>query len=251
MFIKKFHIFLLIVSLSIISFSFSQNISWNTVVKEDLWGMQWQMARVGKIKLFFCNDGIGKQNLKKELVWIKKRPWQKQEICMIIWNLAEEKNTITVWFSSWALNQAWQPICDQDMWADNNFSKLVYMPKWDNLNNIDISLKPWETSIIKAYIYIPKTYSGDIMGCVSYKIKWDVSRGSWAIFDVVIRKIWKINITVSWTPYNYQRLDDLKENISSSKDTILKILIWIIWLRLIISIAQSLIHKKKKHHKHK
>jgi hypothetical protein len=251
MFINKSHIFLLIISLSITSFSFAQNISWGAVIQEDLGGMQWQMARVGKVKLFFCNDGIAKEKLKKELTWINKRPWQKQDICMIIWNIGETKNTITVWFSSWVLNQAGQRICDQDMWADNNFSKLIYMPQSDNLNNIEIPLNPWETAVKKAYIYIPKTYSGNLMGCVSYRIKGDVSRGSWGIFDVVIRKIWKINITVSWSPYNYQRLDDLKENISFNKNGILKILIWIIWLRLIISVVQSLKHKKKKHHTHK
>ena len=239
--------FVLLISISFLN---AQNIRTWWVTKEDLlkWWMTAQMTRLNKIVVLFCSEQSWKISL---MPWFKTqaRPWEKIELCLWAWNFWETWTEVMIWFSKVNKDSHWQRTCDQDIWPNNEFSSLIEWSRLDLNKNINIKIIPWNNQKIdKTYIYVPKTATWDIRWCVSYNIKWDVSRWSWSLFDVIVHKTIPIKIIVTWDVYNKQRLDDTKEAIDYNKSTILKWIIWIIWLRLISSIIGHFRHKKKRHH---
>jgi hypothetical protein len=208
------------------------------------------MERLNNIEMVFCSLISWDINTTK---WRKtqSRPWEKKEFCLWIVNFWITGVDIIIWFSKIEKDSHWKPTCDQDMWPNNDFSKLIEWASLNSQKNIEIKLNAGQTQKIeKNYIYVPKTYSWNILWCVTFNIKWDVSRWSWSLFDIVVHKTIPVKIIVTWDVYKTQRLDDLKESNLNNINTIIKILVWIIWFRLLISIIQS-INKKTKHSHHK
>lgn len=236
---------------SIINFSNAQETWDKKITKEAIsTSTMWmQMERLNKIQLVFCNDWIETNKLTR-ILKIESRPWEKKDICIWVWNLGTQEVDVILSFSKAIKDKNDLRICQDDTTSWNDFSNMIYSKNFNNIYNIEKSLKPWESKIERAKILIPQNASWIIIWCVSHKIKGDVSRWSWAIFDVIVRKSSPIKITITWSVYKHQRLQDLKKDTINNKDTVFKIITGIIIFRLIISIIQHISWtKKRKHHK--
>lgn len=229
------------------NFSFSQ--LENTLSKDEIQeqlNFKSQMENINQIKMFFCNDWLSNDKLEKQL-FLDLNPWKSQDICLLFSNFGEKDVNLKVWFSHWEIDKQWLYVCDQDMWTWNNFSKIIYSAQTDNLNNIYFNLPQWKQKQFNITIKAPKDLTWRNLWCIWYMINWDVSRASWSVFDVILRKVATIDFSATWDIYQFWFLDNGKIYIQEHKKDILRAIIIILSLSLI----KNLIPKNKSKRKSK
>lgn len=224
------------------------NQSWFREVEETIKiNDQWKenIDRVQRVLVYFCDKWLEQKHLRPTLE-TEFRPWKNKEICIIFSNTNKEEIWIKFWLSSATKDTS--IVCNLDeKWYNEIWKSLV---KNYNESDFSFNLKPNETILKKIILEIPKTQSGNFYWCASIKIKDDLQKAEkWKIFSIEIAKNSYMTFNITWSVYNHQRLDDTKYFIQDNKQLILKIITWIILLRLIISIIEQM--KKKKHHKNK
>ena len=72
------------------------------------------------IKAQFCNQEMRSKSLSLEM-----RPWQRKNICIVLFNTSDKPISLIFWFSSWKYNKDNVPICDGDIGMTNTFSKHI------------------------------------------------------------------------------------------------------------------------------
>jgi hypothetical protein len=166
------------------------------------------------------------------------RPWQRKNICVMLFNTSNEPINLTFWFSSWQKNKDGVPVCDGDIGITNIFSKHI-------LNNITSGMVvPASWYIVKNFSFLsPKDASWSIMGCFQYQLEGEGQAQPWGMFILTTRNVWYIHIKFKWKPYKYWWWDDIKDSLY--KDTILKTIIAIIIILIIITIFQKDTKDKK------
>ncbi|MCF7834759.1 hypothetical protein K9M48_01750 [Candidatus Gracilibacteria bacterium] len=254
----KFIIFFLSLGFIISNQSFSEllntNISGSTETKTITETIEFDdngngnvIDKVQRVQNYFCNKGYNSiDDLETNLV-MDAKSGEEKEICLIFANKNLEKVNIILGLTDGRKNEAGAISCNTNLTGKNYLSDLLI-----NKQNSDFvfSLMPNEQILKKFLIRIPKTQTGNIIGCTVFKIKENIQKAKTGkIFNIEIAKKATIEINITGSVYNNQRLEDIKYGIKDNKDLILKILIGIIGLRLLVSIIEQI--KKKKHHKKK
>jgi len=199
-------------------------------------------ADLNNVKIRFCNEI--KKNIYTDDLSLDIRPWQKKEICMVLsnkWNIALN---VLVGFAEAKVDEKWRISCGNDISYDNPFSKYIMEGPTTWI------VVPASGNVIQRVRYVaPKTASGDVFGCVVYKINQEERIATGQMFLVVVRKIAPIYINITWSVYTLWRRDDIKYIYTDNKQTILKILIAILAIRLFVTIMKTGNKKDKKHTK--
>lgn len=201
------------------------------------------VADMNLTSLRFCNDGLNPADLKPKIE-ISSRPGQLQKICALFFNNLDADMNFYVWFTEATKNKYDERLCDENS-SKNSFSKLVR----EDFAAMKIPVKSHMQSYKNFTLTIPKTRTGDIIGCLTYTIDWSYSKKTWEVFGIVIRKTAPITITVTWSVYNFWRRDDMKEWLTMNRTSILKGLAVILGLWIIITIIQISTKKEKSHKK--
>jgi len=207
---------------------------WETkIVTQDI---KWETINdLNFIWMRFCNNWLELEKLTNSLQ-LKIQPGQKKDLCMVFFNTSSDKSIdMKFGFSSTNINKEWGISCDDDMTTKNDFSKLI-----DQINNTWFILPPNGKIIKKLKIFIPLTYTGNIIyWCLSYKINKEEKMEPGQMFLLVFRKTAPIQIIVTWGVYQFWRRDDIKDVYTINKTTILKIIIAILGLWIILTIVQT------------
>lgn len=249
--ITIFLCFILFLIVGWVTLSQEEDLIWQKEVIEKVGFDTWDnpMDRVQKIANYFCNNWFQKiEDLEKNLE-INIEAGEEQELCLLFANKNQQEVNIILWFPDWRKKyKTWAIVCDINLTGESVISNLFIKPK---KSDFIFSLKPDEQVIKKFTLRIPKNKTGSIIWCASFKIENDIQKAkTWNMFNIEVVKKATIEINITWSKINnYQRLDDTKYLIKDNKQLILKIITWIILLRLIISIIEQI--KKKKHHKNK
>lgn len=191
------------------------------------------MTNINLTSLRFCNQWLDPEKLTSRL-YMQSRPWQVQEICTVLFNNLETGTNFYVWFTEATKNNHDEWLCDDDAY-ENEFSKFIR----NNFASKKINVITHKQKQKIFTIGIPKTATGDIIWCLSYAIDGSYSKHTWDVFGIVVRKTAPIWITVTWEVYNYGRRDDIKYTYTDNKQTILKILIAVLALRLVLTIVKT------------
>ncbi|MFZ2151050.1 MAG: hypothetical protein WAZ12_01950 [Candidatus Absconditicoccaceae bacterium] len=208
--------------------------------KETLKLQQDTMEKIERIAYAFCNDGI-----LKEKTEITARPGERKEICVTFGNKNPESVNIIFGFPNGTIDKEGRILCDVDLTGNTYIKSLL---KGDTKSDFYFDLMPKQQIVKKFYIAIPKTQTGNIYGCGSFKIKGNLQKAaSGSMFNIEIVKKATIDISITGNIYNYGLLDDIKYAIADNKQNILKGFIIVVGLWLVISIIQSSF--KKKHRK--
>lgn len=240
--------FLLVLLIGIFGISFAQDTgnSWSDeenyvrpgetkIITQDL--NSDNIAELQKVQARFCNDKKATKDLK-----LRMRPWQREDICVVLANQSDKPTSVLFWFSKGILKN-WAPICDADMTAQNEFAKYIL---WNTTTWIMI---PASGSIIQTFTYVaPTTASWDMLGCIGYKINKQEQIEPGKMFLIVPRKVGYIYLNITWSVYQFWRRDDMKYGVAANKSGILKIITAIIAVWLAVTIFQTT-KKKEKHHK--
>lgn len=232
--------FILLFSVAILScgFIFSENITEENDAAIVAPNIDISVAdKLNNTSMRFCIDGTEPEKLSR-VGKLTSRPWETKDICMVFINNLPTKEDFIVGFSQWQKDNQWNVTCDQDM-SDNDFLKLIRIPEPTRSVTIDSG----SNSLSSFKITIPKTYTGNIYGCVAYYMSDSYSKKEGEVFWLLVRKIAPIEISITWDVYNYGRRDDIKYTYTENKQLILKILIAILAVRLIVSIVKT--NKKK------
>lgn len=205
------------------------------IIREDLAPDAW--ANINNIRLRFCNQ-LDKNIVTTELV-TQIRPWKSQEICMIIGNASNKDEMISLWFVQGKIDQQWNMSCDNNT-QDNSFANaIVYKPTTG-------IIVPASGAIVQKVTYkSSKNDSGEVLGCVTYKTNDTTSpTNTESMFVVVVRKIAPIYIKITWKPYHFGWVQDIKDIYTHQKTYILKGIIALLALWILITIIQATIPKK-------
>ena len=195
------------------------------------------------IHAWFCNSS--KTNDVPRTLTLQMRPWQRREICIAFFNQWDKSTKIVFWFSKGNIDKDWIPKCDADMSTQNEFSRRILN---DQTTKIMI---PAQGNIIKKVTYLAsKSASGNLLGCLGYKLDKEESIEPGNIFLITARKVGYIYVNISWSVYNFWRRDDIKGIYIYNRSSILKIIIGILAIGIIISIFKT-DKKKENHHKKK
>lgn len=190
------------------------------------------MSDLQDIQSRFCNDNQVTKDLK-----LTMRPWQRKEICVIFSNPSTTPKDILFWFSEWILKD-WAPICQADMTPKNTFSKQI------KNNSVTGMTLPASWTIIQRFTYIaPKDTTWSVFWCFGYQMSKSESIKEGNMFLIVPRKVGYIYVNITWNAYHFGRRDDIKYTITDNKQTILKIIIAILAVRLVMTIVKT--SKKK------
>lgn len=206
------------------------------IIHEDLAPDAW--ANINNIRLRFCNQLEDKNILTTELV-AQTRPWQRQEICMVIGNSSDKDENISLGFVQGKIDDQWSMSCDNNT-QDNSFAKAIaYKP----ITGITI---PASGSIIQKVTYkASKNMSGEILGCVTYKSNDTPSTtASENMFIVVVRKIAPIYINITGDRYYFWWIDNIKDMYTHHKVLILRSIIGLLSLWILITLIQMVLPKK-------
>ena len=184
------------------------------------------------IKLRFCNE-VEKSGFTVDLS-LQMRPWKRSEICIALENTSNKEINVILGFAEGKLAENGNMSCANDTTNNNKFSKrILYGPiTW-------IVIPASGNSVQKVKYAALKNSSGDIFGCVVYKINQEEKIETGKMFLMVVRKIAPIHINITWNIYNYDRLDDMKDIYEYNNINILRFIIAILSLWLILSIIKT------------
>lgn len=240
--------------ISLLGISYWENIvmSWTTgaenyikpweikTIQQDLWANDGEAIQ--HIRLRFCNEM--KEDKFTVGLSLQMRPWQRKEICMVFSNNWTTSLDIFLGFTEGVMNEKWDISCQNDMTNTNNFFKFI------SPNHTIWITVPANGNIIQRVTYrTPKSASGNIIWCASYKINQKEEIDPWKMFLVVTRKIAPITIIVTWSVYDFWRRDDMKDVYFTHTSSILKVIIVILALSIIVVIFQQDKKKRKPHKK--
>jgi hypothetical protein len=94
----------------------------------------------------------------------------------------------------------------------------------------------------------PKNSSGEIYWCVTYVEDIPVKIATGAIFALQTRRAGPITVTITWSVYNFWRIDDIKDAYTDNRKIVLEILLGILAIWLVMTIVNTS-KKKEKHTK--
>lgn len=243
---KKY--FWIILLISFFGFSFAQetNNSWTTIENYLIPGEMKvinqdfntdNMVDIQNIQARFCNDDKLTKDVKLDM-----RPWQREEICVILINQWTKPMPLLFWFTEGTIDDNWIPHCQSDMTNKNEFSKKILQ------NSITWIIIPASWNIVQKFTYISsKSASWNMLGCFGYKIDKEVVKDTGALFLITPRKVGYIYVHMTWSVYQFWRIDSIKDTYINNKSIILKIIIAILSIRIVITLFQTG-KKKEKHH---
>lgn len=186
------------------------------------------------IQSVFCNDNTITRDLK-----LKIRPWEKKEICIAFANLSWKPISIVFWFSEGSIDKSGSPSCKENM-TGNLFSKHIK----DNI--FEWITIPVSGTLTQKFLYVaPKNISGEMFWCFGYKIDKEEKIKNWNMFLIVPRKVWYIQIDITWDVYNFGRRDDTKKIYIQYERKIFTVIAIIFGIWIIISIFQKDTKKRK------
>lgn len=201
------------------------------------------IADLNQTSVRFCNQWMDPGKFTPKL-YMQSRPGQVQEICTVLFNNLGTGMNFYVWFTEATKNKHNEWLCDDDAY-ENEFSKFIR----DNFVSETVNVTAHKQKQKMYTIGIPKTATGDIIWCLSYAIDGSYSKNTWDVFGIVVRKTAPIWITVTWEVYNYGRRDDIKYAYTDNKQTILKILVAVLAVRLVVTIVKTGKKKGNQHEK--
>jgi len=240
---KKIYITLILVSICLTSVYAIEDTSTGTEMNIQPSINKQSIDDINKTSIRFCNQWLDAEKLSPRL-YVESRPGQVQEICTVFFNNLETGMNFYVWFTEATKNNHDEWLCDDDT-HENEFAKFVRNDFASEIINIPSNKQKQKVFAIG----IPKTATWDMIWCLSYAIDGSYTKNTWDVFGIVVRKTAPIWITVTWEVYNYWRRDDIKYTYTDNKQTILKILIAILAIRLVVTIMKTGNKKDKKHTK--
>lgn len=244
---KKYFLMILVIGFLGISFAQETSDSWTTaenyvqpgetkIITQDF--NSDSMDDIQNIQSRFCNN----EEMTKDLD-LSMRPWQKKDICVAFANKSDQPINILLGFSEGILKD-WAPMCDADMTDKNEFSKYIL---WNPTTWIVI---PASGYIIQRFTYMtPKTASGNMLGCIGYKINRQEQIEPGKMFLIIPRKVGYIYMNITWSVYQFWRRDEIKYAGITNKKPILIVIIAILAIRLGATIFKTTKKKKKQHKK--
>ena len=122
------------------------------------------MTNINLTSFRFCDDTSLYENLKSESHLIS-RPGQVQRICAMFFNNLETGMDFYIGFTEAKKNEynAW--ICDQKS-SDNKFADMIR----EDVAAMKVFIKPHMQVYKEFNITVPKSSTGDILGCITYRI---------------------------------------------------------------------------------
>lgn len=122
------------------------------------------MEAINLTSFRFCDDTLLPENLKSES-HLTSRPGQIQQICAMFFNNLETGMNFNIGFTEAKKNEynAW--LCDQKS-TDNKFADMIR----EDITAMKVYIKPHEQLYKKFNITVPKSSTGDILGCITYRI---------------------------------------------------------------------------------
>ena len=202
------------------------------------------MEDINLVSLRFCNDGINPVNLKAQL-YLTWRPGQIKSICAIFFNNHDTGMNFHLWFAESKKDKNNLLLCDND--SSNN---LFISEIREDTKDMKVFVKPHMQIQKTFHIGIPRSNTGNMYWCMTYRLDGSYSHATWAVFGMLIRKTAPIYITVTWNVYNFGRWEDIKIWYITKKQSILKGLAVLLWIWIIVTIVQASksSKKKEKHH---
>lgn len=195
-------------------------------------------ADLNNVRLRFCNEM--NKNIFTDDLWLKMRPWQKKEICIVLTSKAAMPINVLVGFSEATVDEKWRITCGNDISYTNRFSQNIINGPMTGI------IVPASGSTIQRFrYYAPQTSTGDEYGCVVYKINQEEKIATGQMFLVLVRKIAPVYINITGDIYNFWRWDDIKYIYTDNQKIILKIILAILVIRLVITIVKTAKKKSK------
>jgi len=192
------------------------------------------MTDLGNLQSTFCNENKATRDLTLNL-----RPWQRNEICIAFTNTSKIAIPISFGFAEGSVSNDWVPKC-QLTTTGNIFAKSI---KGTISTGINI---PANGSITQRFTYVAnKNSSGGIFGCFGYEINKQETLKEGNLFLIIPRKVWYIQVNITWSVYNFWRLDDMKDTYTEKRNTIYSIIAAILALWILITIFQKDPKKEK------
>lgn len=197
---------------------------------------------MNKTMMAFCNDGLTQKDLKVQSLLIA-RPGEVKDFCVMFLNETDTGIIFYPQFSEGVKNEQGIIAC-RDNGKDNAFSKLVR----EDFASMKLWIEPHTQLYRSFHLNVPIKATGDIYGCIAYYINGWYTQQGWSVFGMLVRRVAPITINIIGKPYHLWRRQDFKDIYKTNQSSILKVIAWIIVLRIIISIFNSGKKKEEKHH---
>ncbi len=193
------------------------------------------MEDMYKIAVHYCNDEIQGDKINSYLT-IQMRPGSSKQLCITMANASASDQDLTLWFTESLINEVGKQLCQWDL-ADknNNFHKYI------TLENADLHLpgSGWTFTQI-ANIRIPKsTATWDMYWCLWFFLSGAYFKWPNDVLGVRMARHFPLKIVITGDVYNYGRRDDIKYAYTDNRQTILKIIMGILAIRLVWTIVNT------------
>ncbi len=199
------------------------------------------MEDMYKIAVHYCNDEIQWDKTNSYLT-MEMRPGSSKQLCITMVNASLSDQYLTLWFAESRINEVGKQLCQWDL-ADekNNFHKYITLQE----SELYLPASGWTFTQI-ANIRIPQNVAtGDLYWCLGFFLSGAYFKWPNDVLWVRMARHFPLKIVITWDVYNYGRRDDVKYAYIDNKQTILKILIAILAVRLVVTIAKTGKKKEK------
>ena len=144
-------------------------------------------SNVSEIWFSFCDE-----TQKNKVINIQA--WWTYDLCLNFFSRSSDKIQIKYWFSKWFVkNSNWLQLCDQDMWPNNDFSKLFSSDSW---NSRTLIVPPQWFAKIHETIKAPIWSNWMVYGCLVFKSSKIDNSKAWWMFNIIERKSSHLNLII-------------------------------------------------------
>lgn len=242
--------FILFLCVSIFSLSVSSWVylnSWVQNYQEPLDMQQLSDNYINKIIGKFCNDGFTGDALAWNLS-LNSRPGQKQNVCFALANTDVKNVKLSVSMVDGHLNDVGHPVCDNSLLSLSTGAIVS-----DFLTGATIFMSGHDSLVKYFAITVPEHWTWEHILCVAYQLSQDsIAPLKNSMFQLVVRKVAPMRVTVSGSVYHFQWFDDVSWFVLKYKRSFGIPLLILVGLLLLNEVRRSIVtsshpkkHKKK------